>query len=115
MPAPEHERAYTMPTSRHTTHTRDGALRRLQRTHRWLIAATITLTALLSDVAAHAFAGNETATSSAGAAKATTQGSSSQARSDKTSTQSLETAAQAPRAATQSTTHAQESVVSGGS
>ncbi len=41
----------------HTTHTRDAALRGLQRANRWLIAGSIALTAVLTDVAAHAFPG----------------------------------------------------------
>jgi hypothetical protein len=41
----------------HTTHTRDAALRDLNRITRWLIAGSLVLTAVLSDVAASAFAG----------------------------------------------------------
>jgi cytoskeletal protein RodZ len=41
----------------HTTHTRDAALRDLNRITRWLIAASLVLTGILSDVAASAFGG----------------------------------------------------------
>jgi hypothetical protein len=41
----------------HTTHTRDAALRELNRVTRWLIAASVVLTGVLSGVAASAFSG----------------------------------------------------------
>jgi len=41
----------------HTTHCRDAALRELHRINRWLIAGSVVLTGVLSDVAAHAFPG----------------------------------------------------------
>lgn len=41
----------------HTTHTRDAALRQLQRMNRWLIAGSVVLTGVLADVAASAFHG----------------------------------------------------------
>lgn len=44
----------------HTTHTRDAALRELNRLTRWLIAASVVLTGVLSDVAASAFSGKTT-------------------------------------------------------
>jgi hypothetical protein len=40
-----------------TSHTRDTALRRLSRANRWLIAGSVALTGVLSEVAANAFAG----------------------------------------------------------
>jgi hypothetical protein len=40
---------------RHATHDRDNSLRRLSRVNRWLIAASLTLTGVLTEVAAHAF------------------------------------------------------------
>jgi hypothetical protein len=39
----------------HNTHSRDNSLRKLSLINRWLIAASITLTGVLTDVAAHAF------------------------------------------------------------
>ena len=39
----------------HRTHNRDGPLRRLTLINRWLIAGSVTLTGVLTDVAAHAF------------------------------------------------------------
>jgi len=44
----------------HTTHTRDAALRELNRLTRWMIAGSIVLTGILSDVAASAFSGKAT-------------------------------------------------------
>ena len=41
----------------HTTHTRDAALGKLRRVNRWLIAGSVALTAVLSDIAANAFPG----------------------------------------------------------
>ena len=52
-----------MPASRQTSASpaqraaRDSALRRLSRTNRWLIAASVALTAVLAEVAAQAFPG----------------------------------------------------------
>jgi len=42
----------------HTSRTRDAAVRRLQRTNRWLIAGAAVLTGVLTDVAANAFPGH---------------------------------------------------------
>ena len=53
-----------------TTHSRDAALRQLGRFNRGLIAGSIALTAVLTDVAANAFPGKTT--SHRAAAKATT-------------------------------------------
>ena len=41
----------------HATNTRDAALRKLARINRWLIAGSVALTAVLSEVAAQAFPG----------------------------------------------------------
>src|ERR1700733_3892099 len=41
----------------HTTHTRDAALRELHKINRWMIAGSVVLTGLLTDVAANAFPG----------------------------------------------------------
>lgn len=42
------------------TYTRDAALRKLARINRWLIAASVALTAVLSEAAAQAFPGKST-------------------------------------------------------
>ena len=39
----------------HSTHTRDSSLRKLSVINRWMIAASVTLTGVLTDVAANAF------------------------------------------------------------
>lgn len=44
----------------HSTHTRDSSLRKLSVLNRWLIAASVTLTGVLTDVAAHAFPSKST-------------------------------------------------------
>jgi hypothetical protein len=44
----------------HSTHTRDAAMRELRKINRWLIAGSVILTGLLSDVAANAFPGKST-------------------------------------------------------
>jgi type IV secretory pathway VirB10-like protein len=49
----------------HDTHTRDSSLRRLSVINRWLIAASVTLTGVLTDVAAHAFPGKKSTPSTA--------------------------------------------------
>ena len=58
-----------MKTPIHTTYTRDAALRELRRINRWLIAGSVLSTALLSEVAAHAFPGKTIKTSSSSAQK----------------------------------------------
>jgi hypothetical protein len=45
------------PLRAHTTQARDAALKRLSRANRLLIAGSVVLTGVLSDVAANAFAG----------------------------------------------------------
>jgi hypothetical protein len=52
--------------SKHTTRARDAALQRLSRANRWLIAGSVVLTGVLSDVAANAFAGKTIESSPAG-------------------------------------------------
>lgn len=42
---------------RSPSHARDAALARMRRINRWLIAGAVALTALLTDVTAHAFPG----------------------------------------------------------
>ncbi len=44
----------------HTTHVRDSSLRRLRRINRWMIAASVALTGLFTEAAAHAFPGKST-------------------------------------------------------
>ncbi|HWD11065.1 MAG TPA: hypothetical protein VG366_04420 [Solirubrobacteraceae bacterium] len=80
----------------HTTHTRDAALRQLNRINRWLIAGSVVLTAVLADVAANAFPGKTTKTRAAPkAAKAHKKSSGSAA---KTTTGVLRAPAQSPQA-----------------
>ena len=43
---------------RHATHARDSSLRRLSRVNRWLLAGSLTLTGVLTEVVAHAFPGS---------------------------------------------------------
>lgn len=53
----------------HTPHTRDAALRKLDRLSRWLVAGTVVLTGVLSDLAAHAFPGKTRRSTSAKASR----------------------------------------------
>src|ERR1700683_2535094 len=53
----------------HTTHTRDAALRQLHRINRWLVAASVVLTGVCAEAAAHAFPGKTTKTPSASKVK----------------------------------------------
>jgi hypothetical protein len=78
----------------HTTHTRDAALRELNRLTRWLIAGSIVLTGVLSDVAASAFSGKSTKHSS----KTTSAGAThhKEHKPSGTSTGVLKPPAQAP-------------------
>src|ERR1700687_677061 len=78
----------------HTPNARDAALRRLSRANRWLIAGSVVLTGVLSDVAANAFAGKTIKSSTA--AKRGASGSSS--RSSTTASKPLSPPAQAPQA-----------------
>lgn len=52
-----HRRRIHVPRSGHSTNTRDRALARLSRSTRWLIAGSVALTGVLSEVAANAFPG----------------------------------------------------------
>jgi hypothetical protein len=81
----------------HTTHTRDAALRELRRVNRWMIAGSIVLTGVLSDVAANAFPG-KTLKATAEKGHSASQPSSSA----KTSTGVLKAPAQAPQSSTES-------------
>jgi hypothetical protein len=85
--------------STHTTHTRDAALRQLRRLTRWLIAGSILLTGVLTDVAANAFPGKTARASAHGRAKATsTRAEHRSASPGKKSTGSLKPPARAPEA-----------------
>lgn len=53
----------------HTPRTRDAALRRLDRTSRWLLAGSAVLTGVLTDVAANAFPGHAKSKASAATGK----------------------------------------------
>ena len=84
---------------RHATHERDSSLRRLSRVNRWLLAGSLTLTGVLTEVVAHAFPGSAHASSSGTAAKATRHKRSSHSSSHgSTSTNTLKPPAQAPEA-----------------
>ena len=73
---------------RHTSRSRDAALRRVRNTNRWLIAGSALLTGLFADLAASAFAGH--ASNAAGASRRATGGH--------TATKPLKPPAQAPKA-----------------
>jgi hypothetical protein len=53
----------------HATNTRDAALRKLARINRWMIAGSVALTGVLSEVAAQAFPGKAKASTSSTTAK----------------------------------------------
>lgn len=84
---------------RHATHARDSSLRRLSRVNRWLLAGSLTLTGVLTEVVAHAFPGSAHASSSGTAAKATRHKHSSRLSTHgSSSTGTLTPPAQAPEA-----------------
>jgi hypothetical protein len=90
----------------HTTHTRDAALRQLHRITRWLIAGSVVLTGVLSDVAANAFAGKTVKrrlTGTAGGSHANTKSTASRRKSPP---HALKPPAQAPHTSTESHTPA---------
>ena len=74
---------------------RDSALRRLSRTNRWLIAASVALTAVLAEVAAQAFPGK---TIAASRSRQTSPGARAGGRSEG-SPGALRAPSQAPQAA----------------
>ena len=90
-----------MPASRQTSASpaqraaRDSALRRLSRTNRWLIAASVALTAVLAEVAAQAFPGK---TIAAARSRQTTPGARAGSGSE-ASPGALRAPSQAPQAA----------------
>ncbi len=86
----------------HTTHVRDSSLRRLSRVNRWMIAASVALTGLFTEAAAHAFPGK----SSSKAAGLNERTRSHHSRHAHSSTQKSTTAPQAlhpPESAPQAT------------
>jgi hypothetical protein len=56
-------------SDKHSSQTRDAALRRLTSANRWLIAASVALTGILAEVAAQAFPGKRLASASAATTK----------------------------------------------
>jgi hypothetical protein len=80
------------------TYTRDAALHKLARINRWLIAGSVALTAVLSDVAAQAFPGKP---KSAAATAATGSSAHSTHQPSASPGGSLKPPAQAPRTATE--------------
>lgn len=81
-----------------TTHSRDAALRQLGKFNRGLIAGSIVLTAVLTDVAANAFPGKSTRHSSA----AKTGGQSKTTTAPSESSPPLAPPSQAPSASAES-------------
>lgn len=75
----------------HHAHTRDSSLRRLTLANRWLIAGSVALTGVLTEVAAQAFPGKAKASSTkntaqSGKAHSKTHGGSSPASTQKSIT-----------------------------
>lgn len=84
----------------HSGHARDAALRRLSRVNRWLIAGSVALTGVLTEVAAQAFPGRTLHTGSTNPKGAT--GSAAQAKTStgsSTNSVELQPAKQAPESA----------------
>ncbi|HEV7527432.1 MAG TPA: hypothetical protein VGO29_00895 [Solirubrobacteraceae bacterium] len=92
----------------HSTHSRDSSLRRLSVVNRWLIAASVTLTGVLTDVAAHAFPSKKSSgsTSKTGGSPAPKH-SRAKAHAAKPS-HKLQPPAEAPKAAPQAPPAAQQ-------
>jgi hypothetical protein len=82
----------------HTTRARERSLRRLSRINRWLLAGSVTLTGILTEVAAHAFPSKSEATGKASAAKGRAH-RKDPSNGSSTSSKSLRPPAQAPQAA----------------
>jgi hypothetical protein len=85
----------------HSSHLRDAGLRRLVLTKRWLIAGSVTLTGVLTAVAANAFPGKTIKSPSTRTANA---GHSSKTSTPHQHTQSSPSSLQPPAQAPQSTT-----------
>jgi hypothetical protein len=94
----------------HTTHVRDSSLRRLSRINRWMIAASVALTGLFTEAAAHAFPGMSTS-KPASAGKRTHSHHSHRAHSStsrsKTAPKTLHPPESAPQATVQSSAPAE--------
>ena len=88
------------PTNRHTTRTRDAALRRLSQANRWLLAGSAALTAAFTAAAATAFPGRKSTTD----AVRSTRTRHADPRTTGTSSTQLQAPAQAPRTSTQAGT-----------
>jgi hypothetical protein len=86
----------------HSTHSRDSSLRRLSRVNRWLIGASVALTALFAEAAAHAFPGKSAAAATSKHAHARRHTGHPGEGSSSKSTRSLRPPAEAPRATTTS-------------
>lgn len=89
---------------KHATHARDSSLRRLSVINRWLVAGSVILTGVLTDVAAHAFPSKstkQTPSRSAGAHAHSHQHRSRSSSSPATTATSLTPPAEAPRSAPQ--------------
>jgi type IV secretory pathway VirB10-like protein len=80
---------------RHHAHDRDDSLRRLSRVNRWLLAGSLALTGVLTDVVANAFPGSAHASSSTGAGS---KHHRRHAKHSPTSTGALKPPAHAPEA-----------------
>jgi type IV secretory pathway VirB10-like protein len=85
----------------HSTHTRDSSLRKLNIINRWLIAASVILTGVLTDVAAHAFPDKKPAHPGGKATSRHSQQHSAKAHSS-TPSRKLQPPAQAPEAQAES-------------
>jgi len=85
----------------HSTHTRDSSLRKLSLLNRWLIAASVTLTGVLTDVAANAFPSKSSTSSKANTGSRHSKRHSAKARTT-TPSRRLSPPAQAPEARAQS-------------
>jgi len=82
---------------------RDAALQKLSRVNRWVIAGSVALTALLSEVAAQAFPGKTIhAGATAKSGQSQTRAAKSSGGSSATSPGALQPPAQAPQAAPES-------------
>ncbi len=81
----------------HSQHTRDSSLRRLTRANRWLMAGSVALAGLLTEVTANAFPSKSKAS---GSAKSHTSGRAPKRRAHahKAPAKSLQAPAQAPQA-----------------
>jgi hypothetical protein len=92
----------------HNTHVRDHALRKLTWINRWLIAASVALTGLFAEAAAHAFPGKSAAHTAAAANHANANAHHRHHVSHtSTRTQSLNAPQQPPQATSESSAPAE--------